>query len=74
MKTALMLWVLWAMWTRIYVLWFMICPPNPLGKLRTKWFIAGFDMWIGTYIDRPNKMAYWFPIPFVGQKFWREKE
>lgn len=39
--------------------------------IRRTWFIAGYDMWIGTYLDRKNGIAYWFPIPFIGMKMKR---
>jgi hypothetical protein len=65
-------WLLWAMFTFLRVLWFMIAPPNPVGLLKTSWVFVKDDMWIGAYLDRSNKRAYWFPIPCVGRKFWRE--
>jgi hypothetical protein len=66
-------WYFWAMITWIRANWFMLCPPNPPGKIRAKWFIAGFDMWFGVFIDHKTKTAYWFPLPFVGRKYWREQ-
>lgn len=65
-------WFLWAMITYLRARWFMVCPPNPAGKLRSRWFVAGFDMWLGVFTDSKTKTAYWFPIPFVGIKFWRQ--
>ena len=60
---------------------FMITPPNPYGVLRRKWFFAGYDMWIGTYTCAGtkekgywDKKAYWFPVPCVGLKYWRDAE
>jgi hypothetical protein len=65
-------WYLWAAGTFIRAQWFMICPPNPPGDIKSKWIFAGYDMWIGTFVDKNKKHAYWFPIPFVGKKYWRE--
>jgi hypothetical protein len=63
---------LWAVVTHLRAEWFMVCPPNPPGKLRHTWFVAHYDMWIGTYLHQgPDKRAYWFPIPCVGIKYWR---
>ena len=71
LRIAVYLWALWAMVTFLRAQWFMVCPPNPPGKLRGRWFMAGFDMWLGVFLDRKNKTAYWFPVPFVGRKYWR---
>jgi hypothetical protein len=52
--------------------WFMVCPPNPNSfPIRRKWVFAEYDMWIGCYIDRKNKRAYWFPVPCLGLKWER---
>lgn len=64
-------WALWAMGSFLRVIWFMVCPPQPVGKLTSNWVIAEFDMWIGAYIDRKNNIAYWFPLPCVGKKYER---
>jgi len=71
-QIGLSLWFIWAMVCFLRAQWFMVCPPNPPGSIRSKWFIASFDMWMGTFIDRKTKTAYWFPVPFIGKKYWRE--
>jgi hypothetical protein len=60
--------------------WYMVCPPNPsLTKIRRRWFVANYDKWVGLYehpglesLGYMDKAAYWFPLPCVGIKFYRE--
>ena len=73
-NTAYSLYLLYLMGTYLYALWFMTCPPNPPGKLRRQWFIADYDFWVGCYLNRTSKEAYWMPVPFIGVKFWRDKK
>lgn len=74
----LAIFVVWMFWSITFLRceWFMVQPHKRprSGKLRHSWFIAEYDMWIGTYIDRKNDIAYWFPLPFVGLKLWRGEE
>ena len=60
--------------------WFMRSPPYKTDArgfvlpMKRTWFIAGYDMWIGTYLDHKNFTAYWFPIPFIGLKLERSAQ
>lgn len=38
-------------------------------KLIFKWY----DFWVGFYIDRENKIIYFFPFPMIGFKIERNK-
>lgn len=36
-------------------------PPKPHKRFEFRW--AWFDLWVGAYIDRPNKAVYICPLP-----------
>lgn len=34
-----------------------------------KFIFAWYDLWVGFFIDRTNKLIYFFPIPMFGVRF-----
>lgn len=49
----------------------MICLPGE-GKLRVRPMFAYYDCWMGVYLDRSKQVWYWFPVPMLGLKIWRD--
>jgi len=39
------------------------CPSKPLCRIELKW--CWYDVWIGAYIDRPNRIVYVCPLPTI---------
>lgn len=37
-----------------------------MGGFRVRPIFAWFDLWVGVYIDRPNRRVYVFPVPCLG--------
>ena len=34
-----------------------------------KFIFAWYDLWVGLFIDRDNKLIYFFPVPMFGVRF-----
>ncbi len=46
---------------------------HPWASLKVRPIFAWFDLWVGVFIDRPNRRVYIFPIPCFGIVVERRK-
>lgn len=53
----------------IYILVYFIWAIIPGVKAVSLTF-AWYDVWIGFFYDKPRKILYIFPLPFLGIKVW----
>lgn len=41
--------------------------------MRVRPFFRWYDLWIGVYVDVPNRTIYVCPLPMIGVKIWRRR-
>lgn len=46
---------------------------TPLSQIKIRLVLATYDAWFGVYWKSETRTVYYFPIPFVGFKLWREE-
>lgn len=42
-------------------------------RTRVSGFFRWYDLWVGVYLDRKNRVVYICPLPTIGLKIWQEE-
>lgn len=43
-----------------------VAEPVDEWRLKVRPIFAWYDVWVGAFIDRPNRRLYLFPLPCIG--------